>query len=278
MALRFWPELWCDASEFCFSNEMESEGNEFLAQGIAANPESCLLAFKRADRVELTTANEEGEETVKRRGAAVREPYDKVLDALHDIFDKSKLREAQDLARIEVSFALNGVHQTNDARDDDDEDAPEEIDESKEKQKAAQIEFVKNTYAAQMRLLSRTISHVLIAVMRAMRRIQGKSSFRMAFGEARKRGRGRITSEFYAACALIEFHCYDPETGRKIFERGLRLFPEDEGFALAYIKHLVAINDHTSKSRSSATFFSLLMIDRCSCRIRDCRHKTGTKA
>ena len=51
MSMRFLPEIWFDAADFCFQNGMETEGNEFLRQGIDANPESCLLAFKRGDRL-----------------------------------------------------------------------------------------------------------------------------------------------------------------------------------------------------------------------------------
>ena len=269
MSMRFWPELWCDASDFCFSNDMEAEGIDFLTQGIAANPESCLLAFKRADRLELSTANEEGDEGALRRGAAVREPYDKVLDALYDLMSKSKAREAQDIARIEANFAANGnVPATSTLEDDDNEGVDADEESSKEKQKAAQIEAVKNMHAAQISLLSKTLSHVWIALMRAMRRIQGKgkpndpvAGLRGTFMYARKRG--RITSDVYVACALIEFHCYEVETGKKIFEKGLKLFPEDEGFALEYIKHLVANNDHTSRQRfcrSSETMLTCLQM------------------
>jgi cleavage stimulation factor subunit 3 len=59
MALQFWPEMWYDAADFCISCGMDKEGLDFLSQGIAANPESCLLAFKLADQIELTTANDE---------------------------------------------------------------------------------------------------------------------------------------------------------------------------------------------------------------------------
>jgi len=111
----------------------------------------------------------------------------------------------------------------------------------------------------QVRLLTRTISYVWIALMRAIRRIQGKGKVgdpiggsRQIFTDARKRG--RITSDVYVASALIEFHCYEPEATKKIFERGLKLFPEDEGFALEYIRHLIANNDHTSKSSLSFLF------------------------
>ena len=255
MAMRFWPELWCDASDFCFSNEMETEGNDFLTQGIEANPESCLLAFKRADRLELSTANEEGDDGVIRRGKIVREPYDKVLNALYELMARSKSREVQDVARIEANFSNNGHLSANGTlEDDDNEGADADEDGSREKEKAAQIETVKNMHAVQISLLSKTLSHVWIALMRAMRRIQGKgkpndpvAGLRGTFMDARRRG--RITSDVYVACALLEFHCYEVETGKKIFEKGLKLFPEDETFALEYIKHLVANNDHTSKRR-----------------------------
>ena len=252
MAMRFWPDLWRDASEFCFSNDMESQGNEFLVAGIAANPESCLLAFKRADRLEFSTANEEGDESVQRRTTAVREAYNDVLDALYDLLTVSKVREEKDLARIESEYIapqdaqkVNGVKEE-EGEDDDEEPARVDQNNSADKQKVTKITALKTGYADKARLLSRTLSHIWIACMRAMRRIGGKAAFRATFADARKRG--RLTSDVYIAVALIEFHCYEPDTARKIFDRGLKLFQEDEAFALAYIKHLVANNDHTSKS------------------------------
>ena len=254
MAMRFWPELWCDAADFCFLNDLEIEGNDFLSQGISANPESCLLAFKRADRLELTLAHEEGEESAKRRGIAVREPYDKVLDALYDLIGKAKDREGQEIERVETQFNIDEIEQRNGFKPDDrDDDINDETAESSEERKTAQVDAVKNAYATQIRSLSKTISFVWIALMRAMRRIQGKGKVNEQIGGSRQiftdaRKRGRITSDVYVASALIEFHCYDPETTKKIFERGLKLFPDDEAFALEYIKHLIANNDHTSMS------------------------------
>lgn len=266
MAMRFWPELWFDAADFCFVNDLADIGNEFLTQGIAANPESCLLAFKRGDRIELTTANEEGDESAKRRGAAVRECYDKVLNALYDLISKAKDRETQDVARIEAHFAADAEQNANDMQENDnDEDRNDEESESKEKRKTAQIEAVKNVNSVQVRLLTKTISFVWIALMRAIRRIQGKGKVgdpiggsRQIFTDARKRG--RITSDVYVASALIEFHCYEPEATKKIFERGLKLFPEDEAFALEYIRHLIANNDHTSKTSSSSLLSTSIVL------------------
>ncbi|KAI4109008.1 MAG: hypothetical protein L6R37_000726 [Teloschistes peruensis] len=247
MDMRFWPELWFDAAQFCFENGIDAIGKEFLVQGINANPESCLLAFKLADRVELTTSNEEGEDGIARRGAVVREPYDKVLDALYELIKKTTDRESQNLAKIEAQFATEAEMQRNGHDDEDDNYNHDEVD-SQDKRKAAQVEGVKGVTAMQVRLLSKMITSVWTAMMRAMRRVQGKGKVgdkipgaRGIFTEARKRG--RLTQDIYVASAMIEYHCYEPEATKKIFERGLKLFPEDEQFALEYIKHLMLTND-----------------------------------
>ncbi|KAI5279944.1 mRNA 3'-end-processing protein rna14, partial [Ascosphaera acerosa] len=87
MAMRFVPELYLEAATFCYEHALDAQGDEFLKQGIEANPESTLLAFKRADRLELTSADEHD---AKRRGALVREPYDRVLDALYEHMAKAR--------------------------------------------------------------------------------------------------------------------------------------------------------------------------------------------
>ncbi|KAI4149005.1 MAG: hypothetical protein LQ341_001434 [Variospora aurantia] len=248
MSMRFWPEMWFDAATFCFENDMESVGNHFLVQGINANPESCLLAFKRADRIESTTPNEEGDDGIARRGAAVREPYDRVLDALYDLITKTKARESQELQKIEARFAATSEEQRKAIDEDDDDNADQDETDSVEKRKVAQLDAIKGGTAMQIALLSKAITSAWIALMRAMRRVQGKGKVgdkvggsRQIFTDARKRG--RLTYDIYVASAMIEYHCYEPEATKKIFERGLKLFPEDELFALEYIKHLMLTND-----------------------------------
>lgn len=249
MALRFSPAMWFDAAEFCFQNDLEPKGNDFLKQGIDANPESCLLAFKLADRLESTTSNDEGTAGAMQRGAKVRAPYDQVLDALYDMIAKTRSREAQDIARIEQSYA-SPIKSPNAVRyNSDDEEISEDLE--RERAKTAQIDAVRKGCAAQVAILSRTISYTWIALMRAMRRIHGKggtgeiAGARQIFRDARRRG--RVTSDVYIANALIEYHCYKDPAATKIFEKGMKLFPEDENFALEYLKHLIAINDVTSK-------------------------------
>lgn len=267
MALRFWPELWYEAAEWCFQNELEKEGNEFLSQGIDANPESCLLAFRKAHQVELTFEVEDGEGAIFRKGEAVRAPFNTVLDALYELTNETKKREDRTIARVKENFAAQQAAEeaarelnkesddTYGGYDDDDDDEAAKRLQQKEDALQVQLKAISAGFNAQVQTLKRTISYAWIALMRTMRRIQGKGrpdapagtppGFRGIFAEARKRG--KLLSDTYVASALIEHHSYQDPAATKIFDRGMRLFPDDEQFALEYIKHLVKQNDATSK-------------------------------
>jgi cleavage stimulation factor subunit 3 len=290
MALRFWPEMWVEAAEWCFANGMQKEGidlgMDFLTQGIAANPESCLLAFKHADRLETTLPIEEGEEGLASRGAAIREPYDRLQDALYDLIKKLKVRETREIARIEESASLDAtITSVIEKVEEDDEDVDQIDKVAKETAKANQLRAVQQGFAIQTHLLSRTISFSWIALMRAMRRVQGKGKVGARVGGSRQilydaRTKGRITSDVYVASALIEHHVYKDPAGTKIFEKGAKLFPEDEVFILEYLKHLLSIGDTTSKLAQIEYLASMTNQSRRPCRLRDiCKSpvaETGT--
>lgn len=250
MALRFWPEIWVDAAEWCFSNGLDKEGDTFLTDGIAANPESCLLAFKKADRIESTLATEEAGKGPAEQGAIVRAPYDKLLDTLYDLIKQLKAREAADLVKLDESIAIDESISAI-AKPEDDEEAEAEK-KAREADKANKTKVIQLGYSSQTKLLQRTISYAWIALMRAMRRVQGKGAVKDPIGGSRQifadaRTRGKILSEVYVASALIEHHVYKDPAGTKIFERGAKLFPEDESFILEYLKHLLSIGDTTSR-------------------------------
>lgn len=269
MALRFWPEMWVDAAEWCFSNGLDKDGDTFLSDGIAANPESCLLAFKKADRLETTLATEEAGKGPAEQGAVVRAPYDKLLETLYDLIKQLKTREAADMVKLDESIALDASISAivSKAEDDDEEDEAEK--KAREIDKANKTKVIQQGYASQAHLISRTISFAWIALMRAMRRVQGKGAVKDAIGGSRQifadaRARGKITSDVYVASALIEHHVYKDPAGTKIFERGAKLFPEDEIFILEYLKHLLSIGDTTSKFDHIVPK-AVLIISRCSC-------------
>lgn len=255
MALRFWPDMWVDAAEWCFDNEMVSPdgrdtGLEFLLQGIEANPESVLLALKHADRIEATHPVVEGDEAKANRGNAVKAPYNKVLDTLYDLVKKAKDQEKAVIEKINENNASDSGPQGS-AEDEDDAGASEEKD-ARIAAKQAQIKAIEQGFSARTNVLSRTISFVWIALARAMRRVQGKGVVGSAIGGMRQvftdaRQRGRLTSDVYVAIALMEWKVYKDNAGVKIFERGARLFPEDEFFMVEYLQFLHSRDDFTSE-------------------------------
>ncbi|KAL2072103.1 hypothetical protein VTL71DRAFT_11446 [Oculimacula yallundae] len=252
MALRFWPEIWVDAADWCFNNGMEKDGDSFLNDGFLANPESCLMAFKKADRLELTLSAGESDKSLAERGAIVRAPFDTLLDTLYEMVKQVKVQETAELKKVEETPYVDDIDASIRAitKADDDEDNDADV-QYQEAAKAARRKVVQDSYAQQIDLLSRTISFTWIALMRSMRRVQGKGSPKDAVGGSRKifadaRSRGKLTSDVYVAAALIEHHVYKDPAGTKIFERGAKLFPEDAGFTLEYLKHLLSIGDTTN--------------------------------
>lgn len=252
MALRFWPEMWVDAAEWCFDNNVFKDGSDlgmkFLTDGIEANPESVLLALKHGDRIEMTFPASDSEESKAARAKAVRAPYDRVLDTLYKMMQKLKEREKNELAQIEQLVAAQRPVPNEDDKDNDNDGAAESSSQASAHQE--RFRAVKQGFAVQTDLLKRTISFVWIALCRAMRRTQGKgnptSGLRGVFTEARSKG--QLTSDVYVAVALIESVVYKDAAGGKIFDRGSKLFPEDEDFMLEYIKFLHSKDDTTSKS------------------------------
>ncbi|KAF2760874.1 hypothetical protein EJ05DRAFT_497446 [Pseudovirgaria hyperparasitica] len=256
MPLRFWPDMWFDAAEWCFQNDMEAEGNKFLDDGITANPENCLLAFKKADRVELTTLPEETDEAKIKRGSLIRAPYDKLLDALYELIDKAKKRQQQLIETVKERFRAEEPEISIEDDDGDDDDDVAEQKKAHEAWKTAQqvqIDAIKRGSDAQLKVIKRTISYSWIALMRAMRRVQGKGTgkktsdkpggFRAVFIDAR--ARGQWTAEIWITSALMEYHYKDP-VATKLFERAQKLFPDDELFNLEYLKHLINTRDITN--------------------------------
>ncbi|KAG5919490.1 mRNA 3'-end-processing protein rna14 [Claviceps capensis] len=246
MALRFWPEMWVDAAAWCFENDIrendKSLGIEMLQQGIIANPESVLLAFQHADHIEANYPEKEADQS--EFAQAVRKPYHSVLDTLYKMGDKVKEREKLEISTIKQAAALEPpVQDSIETLDDDDEQA------AKKSPTEERIAAIQQAYAAETHLLSKTISYVWIAMARAMRRIQGKGNqteggLRKVFTDARQRG--RLTSDVYVAVALLESIVYKDAVGAKIFERGARLFPNDEGFMIEYLKYLHSKDDTTN--------------------------------
>lgn len=263
ISLRFWPEIWVEAADWCFANNLEKESDLFLNNGQVANPESCLIVFKKADRLETSLATDETDKSPAERGAIVRAPYDQLFDTLYDMIKQLKTREARDLAKLEESTALDASISAIISKAEEEDEESDSEKEAREAVKETQAKAIQQGYLTQADILSRTISVAWIALMRAMRRVQGKGNNKDSNGGSRKifsdaRQRGKLTSDVYVAAALIEHHVYNDPAGTKIFERGAKLFPEDADFTLEYLKHLLSIGDTTNARVTFETVVSRL--------------------
>ncbi|KAH9905865.1 suppressor of forked protein-domain-containing protein [Xylariomycetidae sp. FL2044] len=245
MALQYWPEMWVDAAEWCFENDIKDGdtvlGLQFLIDGADANPESSLLALKHADFIEATQRTGEDDKSKKALSQAVREPFMKVLDTLYEMVKKLKDQEASVISKMESETAEAGLADSN----TDTEGVNAVINSNRDR-----IKTVKDGFAVQVQMLAQQISHLWIAQARAMRRLEGQgkgsppTGVRGIFTEARHRG--RLTSDVYLAIAHIEWDIYQDPVATKIFERGTKLFPEQEHFIVEYLKHLHSKRDFTN--------------------------------
>jgi len=214
---------------------------------MAANPESCLLHFRYAEYLEASVPAPpvEDREAVKRKSTPIRQVYDSILDVYYKMVTKIQAREKDTIANIEETNTTKRLD------DDDDDDADFEY--APPDTKDTQINLVKEATKVETLIISKTISAIWINLMRAIRRLEGHGKVgdliggsRQIFADARKRG--KITSDVYIASALIEYHCYKDPSASRIFDKGMKVFPDDVEFALEYLKHLISINDLTSKS------------------------------
>src|SRR5690606_30132508 len=142
-ALRFVPEIWVDAAEWSSQNQVmqnnQDTGLEFLTLGVAANPESVQLAVKHADRMESPYPGGECDDATRELAAAVREPYNLVLDRLYEMCKDLKEKEQSDVERTEQAFAAMASNRARDGYDDEDDGAAS----AAETEKANRIKAIK---------------------------------------------------------------------------------------------------------------------------------------
>ncbi|KAK4612177.1 mRNA 3'-end-processing protein rna14 [Fulvia fulva] len=260
MFLTFYPEIWYDAASWCFTQpQLESEGEQFLEKGIAANPESVLLALLKADRIEANLATGNTDDVLIANGEKLDVPFEGLLTALYTLVTKTKQKDKFTAAQIQEHY--NSLppedEQMENEEADDDEDASKP--KTRQEQMQAELDAAKSSFAAQLDTLKRTISYAWVAKMRAFRRVQGQGKpakkgadpntkvvkgFRGIFVEARPRG--MLSSAVYIASALMEWHGYRDGAAERIFQRGAKLFPEDHIFILEYVKHMINVGDITN--------------------------------
>ncbi|KAG0137652.1 putative mRNA 3'-end-processing protein rna14 [Tuber indicum] len=240
------PEMWFSAAEWRFAYGTDNQGVDFLDQGIVETPESCLLHFKYAERLEATTLIEGTEELLILKGQLPGQLSDTLLNGLCELVQIIHLTEKEDLMRIADTFVITNPHNAEDGGKDDDPVMAATMPDND-----AQVATLWKGTKGQLHVITENISAVWINLMRAMRRVQGHGKVNKPLGGSHRifpeaRRRGKINSDVYISCAQIEYQCYKHPARLKILERGMRIFPEDRNFVLEYLKFIVDINDITN--------------------------------
>ena len=106
--LRFYPDIWFEAAQWCFEELVEefvAHGDDFIEQGIRANPESVLLALKKADRMEESfDVGNTDDETIVSNGNRLDVPFEECHKALYGLREKMVEREKKALQEVREHF------------------------------------------------------------------------------------------------------------------------------------------------------------------------------
>lgn len=91
-----------------------------------------------------------------------------------------------------------------------------------------------------------------IQYMKFSRRAEGIKSTREVFKKAREDG--RTLFHVYCAAALMEYYCSkNKEIAFRIFELGLKKFPENADYIMSYVDYLSHLN---GKLKKVSTFYN----------------------
>ncbi|KAJ8102479.1 hypothetical protein POJ06DRAFT_244736 [Lipomyces tetrasporus] len=232
--LRFYPQIWFDASEYCASVDMPDLQLSFLRDGAAANPGSSLLHFRLAEVYELTKKREDAKKTYQSLAASII----KEIKMAEEICEEKK-------NALQSREETKSIYSTTDGKPKDDDDEEQVLDNKRDHGLELKIKRVEEKGQERLAELSKDLTLCNTMYMRAMKRMEGLKAARQVFSEARKLPYS--THHIFVASALMEYHHNKgPEIASKIFEIGLRRFVDTVAFVEQYLDFLIMTNDDTN--------------------------------
>lgn len=233
--MRYFPEIWHQASHYFSTHDKADEGTAYLKTGLEANPSSFLLTFAYAELLEG-----------KRDFAACRSTFDALIENHGKSVQKLRAAIEAEVAQAQgPEIELSGEE----VKLDTDEDM--DVSELSEAQRLAHDREARGKEVRDRR--QKEVDDILSAAgviwimyIRFARRSEGLKSARAIFAASRK---SPFTSwQVYESCAYMEYHCNkDSNVATKIFELGLKAFPDSVDFALKFLQFQLQINDDGSE-------------------------------
>jgi cleavage stimulation factor subunit 3 len=169
MNLRFYPEIWYSAIEYAKSKGKDSEAMEFMKNGIKANKLSFLLHYQLASSEEENNRITEARNTLELLISNIGQEYEKMNKMAE--FMKLQLNTEDEVDTNLLSTVP--------------ESEKEVILERKQKRQI-QREMVNKEHEARAENIANDTTNAWIAMMNAVRRVEGVKSARQIFAKARK--------------------------------------------------------------------------------------------
>ncbi|KAJ3023707.1 mRNA 3'-end-processing protein rna14 [Thoreauomyces humboldtii] len=238
LMLRYYPELYYEASSFLKEVNRSEEAAAMLRSGVETLPGSLLLTLSLAELEE------------SRKKAAFWEHIAPIYDALIARLE-TQLTDVQaryDEERDKLIESLQKGDSGPGGAQDDWDGERREREREKNKERSREVESrVEEKRKKEVMDARRALTLVWIVYMRAARRAVNANAPRIVFTRARKTG--HCTHHVYVAAARMEHFCNnDANVAGKIFEAGLKTFnpaedPQATDFILNYLDFLINLND-----------------------------------
>ncbi|KAH6583187.1 hypothetical protein BASA60_001591 [Batrachochytrium salamandrivorans] len=238
LQLRYFPELWYDASKCMIDLGMESEAISYLQAGIAINPTSLLLSFTLAEIQESQKAD------FKDIQAILDALLAKLEESHTEIHKKYDAEREAILTQLREADKIEGDDATEDTWDGERRERERELEKERDREVNDRVESRRERKVAQIKTC---VGLTWVIYIRLARRSQNIKAARVVFSRARKSP--LITYHVYVASALMELHLNkDSVVAGKIFELGMKTFcsadnPDACGYILHYIDFLIGLND-----------------------------------
>ncbi|KAK9479364.1 hypothetical protein V1514DRAFT_328439 [Lipomyces japonicus] len=230
--LRFFPSVWFEASEYASATGYPDLQLELLKEGVVANPGSSLLHFKLAEVYELS----------KKRDDARR-----IYQSLSNTLIK-EIKSTEQKSEERKAALYSKVHSQNISVSADEESGAKNShvqSHAKNAEVEQKINKIEQRIKTRIASLSKEFTISSIFFMRAQKRMEGLKNARQVFSDARKSQYS--TYSIYVDAAMMEYHHNKgPEIASKIFELGLKRFPDSVDFIGEYLNFLILTNDDTN--------------------------------
>ncbi|KAJ3140311.1 mRNA 3'-end-processing protein rna14 [Geranomyces variabilis] len=235
LMLRYYPELYYDASSFLIEVGRPDDAAAMLKSGVETLPTSLLLNLSLAER----------EEARKRDFTTSISPiYDSLITKLES--GLADVNSKYDAEREKLMASLQKGDETSGQEDWDGERREREREKLKGRQREVELK-VEEKRKRELGMGREAATLVWIVYMRAARRVQGIMAARLIFTRARKSE--KCTYHLWVAAALMEYFCNkDAGVAGRVFENALKTFnpaedPQAPALILLYLDFLINLND-----------------------------------